>query len=79
VDGTKLWTYGTLGAVGTPLVTVDGTVYVGSTDEHVYAITAKGNLLFASTIRGRAKGALALGGGRELLVSTDKGVVAIGP
>ena len=79
VDGKKLWTYPTLGAVGTPLVTASGTVYVGSTDEHVYAISPKGNLLFAATVRGRAKGALAIGIGPELLVSTDKGVVAIGP
>jgi outer membrane protein assembly factor BamB len=79
VDGKGLWTYGTLGAVGTPLVAGDGTVYVGSADEHVYAITPKGSLLFAATVNGRVKGALALGTGPELVASTDKGVVAFGP
>jgi outer membrane protein assembly factor BamB len=79
-DGTKRWTYDTLGTVGTPVIGPDGTVYVGATDSRLYAITSKGSLFFAVNVRGRVKGAPpALSPGPTLYVTTDKGVLAIGP
>jgi hypothetical protein len=78
-DGTKRWTYDTLGVVGTPVIGPDGTVYVGTTDSRLYAITSKGSLFFAVNVRGRVKGAPALSPGPTLYITTDKGVLAIGP
>lgn len=79
-DGTKRWTYDTLGVVGTPVIGPDGTVYVGATDSRLYAITSKGTLFFAVNVRGRVRGAPpALSPGPTLYVTTDKGVLAIGP
>jgi outer membrane protein assembly factor BamB len=79
VDGSKQWTYATLGAVATPVIGDDGTVYAGSADEHVYAVSPKGSLVFAVTVRGRVSGAGAVTPGPVFMVSTDTGLVAVGP
>jgi outer membrane protein assembly factor BamB len=46
-DGTEKWRYG-IGMVGetwsTPLVSADGTIFIGSRDHHLYAINADGTL-----------------------------------
>jgi outer membrane protein assembly factor BamB len=79
VDGKERWTYETQGAVATPVIGPDGTVYVGSADTRLYAITPKGNLFFAVNVKGRVKSAPAIITGPTLLVTTDTGLVAIGP
>jgi len=79
VDGTGRWTYETQGAVATPVIAADGTVYVGSADMRVYAIKPTGTLFFAVNVRGRVKSAPALIAGPTLYVTTDTGLVALGP
>lgn len=79
LDGSRRWTYETRGAVSTPVIGPDGVVYFGSTDARVYAVSAKGNLVFAVNAKGKVTSAPAVGVGPALYVSTDTGVVAIGP
>ena len=79
VDINPIETYIRSGAVTTPLIGSDGTVYAGSADEHLYALTVSGTLLFAVTVKGRAQGALANTSGPTLYVATDTGLAAIGP
>lgn len=78
-DGAKRWTYETLGTVGTPSIGRDGTVYVGSADARLYAITPKGTLFFAVNAKGKVRGAPAIAPGPTLYVTTDNGLVAVGP
>lgn len=78
-DGSKRWTYDTLGAVASPVLGPDGTVYVGGADSRVYAITSKGSLFVAFNVRGRVVGAGAIAAGPTLVITTDKGVIALGP
>ena len=77
-DGKERWTYATSGAVATPLVTPTG-IYAGSADGNVYAISAKGTLLFAIRARGHVTSGPALGRGPSLHVTTDTGIVTISP
>jgi outer membrane protein assembly factor BamB len=79
IDGKARWTYDTLGAVGTPLIASDGTVFVGAADARLYAITSKGSLFFAVNVKGKVTGAPAVGTGPALYITTDNGIVAIGP
>lgn len=78
--GAATYAYATLGEVATPVIGTDGTVYFGSTDGHVYAVTAASGLLYwAVNVKGRVRGAPAIGADHSLIVTTDTGVVAIGP
>jgi outer membrane protein assembly factor BamB len=79
IDGAKRWTYETLGAVATPVIGPDGTVYVGSADARFYAITKAGGLLFVVNVKGKVRSAPAIIAGPTLFLTTDNGVVAIGP
>ena len=72
-------TYATLGAVAAPVIGAGGSVYVGSADARLYALTAQGSLLFAVNVKGKVTSAPAIGVGPALYVTTDSGVVAIGP
>lgn len=77
-DGKSLWTYATSGTVATPLVTPTA-IYAGSTDGNVYAISAKGTLLYAILAKGHVTSGPALGRGPTLYVTTDTGIVTISP
>lgn len=79
VDGKRKWTYATLGEVGTPAIGSDAVVYVGSSDGKLYAIAPTGLLFFAVNVKGKIKGAPALGDDGKLFVTSDTGVHAIGP
>jgi outer membrane protein assembly factor BamB len=76
--GERKWAYATLGGVATPVVASDGTIYFGSDDAHVYALSPSGTLIWAVNAKGRVRGAPALASG-TLIVTTDTSVVAIGP
>lgn len=78
-DGKKKWEYATLGDVATPIVTSDGNVYVAASDGYLYALRPTGLLYFAASLKGKAKGAPALGDDGTLYVTTDTGIVAVGP
>lgn len=79
VEGSRRWAYATLGAVATPVIGSDGVIYVASTDAHLYAITSKGSLFFAVNLKGGVKSAPAIADGAMLYVTTENGIVAIGP
>lgn len=79
VDGKKKWAYATLGEVGTPVIGSDALVYVGSSDGKLYAITASGLLFFAVNVKGKIRGAPALGDDGTLFVTSDTGIHSIGP
>lgn len=78
-DGKKKWDYATLGEVATPLVASDGAVYVGSADGKLYVLRPSGLLFFAVSLKGKPKGAPAMGSDGTLYVTTDTAVVAVGP
>ncbi len=65
--------------MATPVIGADQTVYVGSADGNVYAITSKGLLYFAVNAKGSIRSAPALDADGTLYVTTDKAIVAIGP
>src|SRR5439155_13266200 len=79
VDATKQWTYATLGAVATPAIGKDGTIYVGSADGHLYAITSGGSLFFAVNAKGAIASAPAIADDGLVYVTTSTALVAIGP
>ena len=78
-DGARKWTFDTLGAVATPVVAVDGTVYVGSADGRLYALTPSGLLFFAVNAKGGIHSTPAIGDDGTLYITTDTALVAIGP
>ena len=46
LQGTQKWAYGTGSTViVTPTIISDGTIYVGSMDQNMYAINSDGNLI----------------------------------
>ena len=79
-SGIALWTFATLGAVATPAISPgpDNSVYVGSTDGNLYAITPSGLLYFAVKAKGKITSAPALGDDETLYVTTDNAILAIG-
>lgn len=63
-----------------PAVGEDGTVFVGSQDDHVYAITAKGKIAWRTDVGADADGGPAIGDDGTVYVGTDKGeVIALDP
>lgn len=79
IDGKLAFAFETLGAVATPIVASDEKIYVGSTDGKLYALLPSGSLFFAANAQGPVRGAPALGADGVIVVTTDNGVVAIGP
>jgi len=73
------WTYETLGAVGSPIIAQGGVIYVGSADARLYAINATGSLFYAVNVKGRVKGAPAIGTDTTVYVTTENAIVAVGP
>jgi outer membrane protein assembly factor BamB len=61
------------------VIGADGTVYVGSADSRLYAITPSGSLFFAVNVKGAIRSAPAIGDDGTLYVTTATALVAIGP
>ncbi|WP_186438575.1 PQQ-binding-like beta-propeller repeat protein [Cohnella terricola] len=50
-DGMKKWEFTVAGAVSTPVLDADGTIYIGSTDSHLYAIKPDGKKKWSFTVK----------------------------
>ena len=65
--------------MGTPVIASDGTVFIGTSDLHVYAVSSKGTLFYAVNTKGSVRTGPAIGVGPVLYVSTTNALVAISP
>jgi outer membrane protein assembly factor BamB len=80
-SGAVLWRFAAKKKVyASPAVAPDGTVYVGSQDDHLYAISSKGALIFRRDLGADIDCAAAIADDGTLYVGTDGGqVVALDP
>jgi outer membrane protein assembly factor BamB len=76
--GTRLWTFKTGGAAGTPIIS-GGTVYVGSADGHEYGVSESAGAKKWSTSLGGTPSAAALLNSVMYVGSSDHDVFALNP
>ncbi len=81
VDGTEIWNYETDEGVGSsPAIGIDGTIYVGSNDNDVYAINPDGSEKWSFTTGGSVFSSPAVGvDGTIYIGSYDHNFYAINP
>ncbi|MBN1924691.1 MAG: PQQ-binding-like beta-propeller repeat protein [Prolixibacteraceae bacterium] len=73
-DGSFNWNYYTDGAVtSTPAIGKNGTIYAGSNDKNIYALTREGELLWKYTTGGPVNSSPAINSGGTVFVGSNDG------
>jgi len=79
IDGTKKWNFSTDGGVdSSPAIGPEGTVYVGSNDNKLYAINPDGTLRWSYATGGNVESSPAIGNNGTIYVGSSK-LYAINP